>query len=119
MNSNFYNSPYIDEDFVRGIQYINPQYSAGFYSTRLLKEAKPEIVSEVIMGQIISVTGYNHEKDLIEDSLRQLGGIIGDKDIWQEEQFIVIGRFAYDENYLKESISLGLYIEKPFNYISF
>lgn len=72
-----------------------------------------------LAGQVISVTGWSPYSDpVIENMIKEHGGIVGDKDIWQEEQIIVIGRKAYDEDYLKMSIQFGLMRDFPCVYLS-
>lgn len=43
----------------------------------------------------------------------EAGGIIGDKDIWQHDQVVIVGRSNYDIGYLQKSIHMG----RRFNFI--
>jgi hypothetical protein len=65
-----------------------------------------------LAGLIIGVTGcstmgHTH-KYTIEEIIKDEGGIIGNKDIWQKDQIIVVGRNNFDKQYLEKSVEIGL-----------
>jgi hypothetical protein len=70
--------------------------------------------------QTVGVTGDGpYEARAIEKIITLEGGLVGDKDAWQPNQLLVIGRKNFDRNYLKESVQiLHLYNETPCEYIS-
>lgn len=60
-------------------------------------------------NETVSVTGGSpYEEHAISKIVRLEGGIIGDKDIWQTHQIVVVGRKAFDEDYLIESREFGI-----------
>lgn len=48
------------------------------------------------------------EQDLLHAIIVQNGGFIGNKDIWQHDQIIIVGEYGYDERYLEKSIRLSV-----------
>ena len=71
-------------------------------------------------GQTVGVTGDGpYEARAIEKIITLEGGLVGDKDVWQPNQLLVIGREHFDRDYLRESVRI-LYSENktPCEYIS-
>lgn len=71
-------------------------------------------------GQTIGVTGHGpYEARAIEKIITLEGGLVGDSDIWQPNQLLVIGREDFDHEYLKSSVKV-LFLENktPCEYIS-
>lgn len=57
---------------------------------------------------VVGVTGTGPiPEDEMKVIIRTHGWIVGSKDIWQEDQVIVIGRESFDKNYLKLSLELS------------
>lgn len=74
---------------------------------------------ESLHGFMIGATG---NRPITETSIRSLafwqGAILGDCDIWQDGQLIVIGRIGFDEDYLKQAIELIVTKEISIHFIS-
>ncbi len=71
-------------------------------------------------GQTVGVTGDGpYEAHAIEKIITLEGGLVGDKDVWQSNQLLVIGRENFDRDYLKRSVQI-LYLKNktPCEYIS-
>lgn len=70
--------------------------------------------------QTVGVTGDGpYEADAIKKIVTLEGGLVGDKDVWQPNQLLVIGRESFDHDYLKMSVQ-RLYSKNktPCEYIS-
>lgn len=60
-------------------------------------------------GEIVGVTGSGPYDEMVIEKIATLeGAIVGDADIWQTNQLIVVGREDFDEEYLETSIDFGL-----------
>ena len=60
-------------------------------------------------GETVGVTGSGpHDEAVIEKIATLEGAIVGDMDIWQTNQLLVVGREDFDEEYLERSIDFGL-----------
>ncbi len=60
-------------------------------------------------GETVSVTGDGPYDELVIKKIATLeGAIVGDIDIWQTNQLIVVGRKDFDKQYLETSIDFGL-----------
>jgi hypothetical protein len=69
----------------------------------------PAEESRRFAGWVLGVTGQGPLEDsLLREGITREGGWIGDYDIWQKDQIIVVGREGFDEEYLKRSIEIGL-----------
>lgn len=71
-------------------------------------------------GQTVGITGDGpYEARAIEKIITLEGGLVGDRDVWQSNQLLVIGREDFDQDYLKRSVQL-LYLQNktPCEYIS-
>lgn len=71
------------------------------------------MIEQKFLGEIIAITGDGpHYQEAIERIARlegaTLGGRIGQDDSWQENQIVVVGRDDFGEDYLIESIEVGL-----------
>jgi hypothetical protein len=65
--------------------------------------------SLLFWGKTVGVTGSGpYDEFAIEKIVTLEGGIVGDYDIWQTNQMIIVGREAFDEDYLVESVNFGL-----------
>jgi hypothetical protein len=72
-----------------------------------------------LADQIISVTGYVPlNRDEMEEIIKNKGGFIGGKGIWQCEQMVVIGRDGFDVDYLQKSVQIGLNYKFSCNFLS-
>lgn len=59
-------------------------------------------VGNLFAGRVVGVTGSGpYEEKLIAALVWWQMGIVGDRDIWQSNQLIVIGRRAFDQDYLR------------------
>ncbi|MFQ5617102.1 MAG: hypothetical protein ACE5GO_11675, partial [Anaerolineales bacterium] len=55
-------------------------------------------VERKFQGQIIGVTGHTpYSKRKIENMVIAESGYLGDKDIWQQDQIMVIGKKGFDK----------------------
>ena len=60
-------------------------------------------------GETVGVTGSGPYDEVVIEKIAALeGAIVGDADIWQTNQLIVVGREDFDEEYLEASIDFGL-----------
>ena len=61
----------------------------------------------LLNGRVVGITGNQPQK---EEEIRSLafwnGAILGDYDIWQDNQVIVVGRRDFDKDYLKQAVEL-------------
>ena len=63
----------------------------------------------LLWGETVGVTGGDPYDELVLKKIVTLeGGIVGDSDIWQTNQLIIVGRQAFDEDYLRKSVEFGL-----------
>jgi len=70
--------------------------------------------------QTVGVTGDGpYEARAIEKIVTLEGGMVGDKDVWQPNQLMIVGRENFDHSYLESSVRL-LYLQNriPCEYIS-
>jgi hypothetical protein len=84
----------------------------------LSNDPHPEAVDELqrlyievnIRSQVvIGVTGNTpHAEQDLKKGILLNGGYIGDKEIWQRDQILVIGREDFDKDYLRASVGTGL-----------
>lgn len=72
-------------------------------------ETFPFITGHLLNGYMVGATG---DDPVTEMEIRSLafwqGAILGDDDIWQDNQIIVVGRNQFDKTYLKQAIDLIL-----------
>jgi hypothetical protein len=62
-----------------------------------------------LRGLMVGVTGNDPVDELVVGSIAYWqGALLGDLDIWQNNEIIVIGREGFDEGYLKKAIELIL-----------
>jgi len=67
------------------------------------------IETSLFWGKTVGVTGRDPYDELALKKIVSLeGGLVGDADIWQTNQLIIVGREAFDKNYLRRSIEFGL-----------
>ncbi len=60
-------------------------------------------------GKTVGVTGSGpYDEMAIEKIVTLEGGIVGDADIWQTNQMVIVGREAFDEDYLLKSVEFGM-----------
>ncbi len=60
-------------------------------------------------GKTVGVTGSGpYEETAIEKIVSLEGGIVGDADVWQTNQMVVVGREGFDEDYLVRSVEFGM-----------
>lgn len=65
--------------------------------------------SRLFWGKTVGVTGSDPYNEAVLKKIVLLEeGIIGDADIWQTNQLIIVGREAFDKSYLRRSIEFGL-----------
>jgi hypothetical protein len=62
-----------------------------------------------IQGEaVIGVTGNKpYDEQALKRDISLKGGCIGDKQIWQDDQIVVIGREGFDKDYLTSSVEIG------------
>jgi len=72
-----------------------------------------------LSGQIVGVTGSGpFEVADVRDVVTFADGYIGSKDVWQQDQMMVVGEEDFDEEYLRKSIEIGLKYEFACEYLS-
>lgn len=60
-------------------------------------------------GKTVGVTGSGpYDEMAIERIVTLEGAVVGDSDIWQTNQMVIVGREAFDEGYLMKSVEFGL-----------
>ncbi len=60
-------------------------------------------------GRTAGVTGSGpYDEMAIEKIVTLEGGIVGDGDVWQTNQMVIVGREAFDEDYLLKSVEFGM-----------
>ncbi len=78
----------------------------GLLTMQEMTEEFPDEM-ESLRGFIVGATG---DQPVTETLIRSLafwqGALLGDGDIWQDGQLIVVGRIGFDEEYLKQAIEL-------------
>ncbi len=60
-------------------------------------------------GKTVGVTGSGPYDEMAIERIATLeGAVVGDSDIWQTNQMVIVGREAFDEDYLMKSVEFGL-----------
>lgn len=81
----------------------------------LMNRVDTKIAENEIKGHIVGITGV--DDIVVEMLIRSIGGIIGNKGMWEKEELFVIGQDGFDKNYIKTSVRIGLIIGSPFRYL--
>lgn len=67
-----------------------------------------ELSISKLAGQVIGCTGSGPYDDVkIKKNILEGFGIIGNQDVWQHDQVIVVGNIAFDRIYLQRSLEIG------------
>jgi hypothetical protein len=103
-----------------------------YLENRIRRLASPQYylgnVGIALLGEIIGVTPRSlhyqsiyhppHQPIPLTELIVQQGGLLGDHDIWQKQQIIVIGEHNFDGDYLRHSITIGQRYGFTCNYIA-
>jgi hypothetical protein len=80
---------------------------------------KAALYTGVFEGRVIGCTGSGpYSEAFIKDTTLRNLGIVGDKDIWQQDEVIVVGRSNYDQSYLEKSFEIGTTYDFQCRYLS-
>ncbi|MDP9437253.1 MAG: hypothetical protein M3P49_00660 [Actinomycetota bacterium] len=76
---------------------------------RVRKGVRLPLDALLFWGKTLGVTGNGpYEEMAIEKIVSLEGGIVGDADVWQTNQMVVVGREGFDEDYLVRSVKFGM-----------
>lgn len=68
---------------------------------------------------IVGATGDGPQPErVIRQMIVYHGGFVGDLDLWQEEQIIVLGQRSFNESYLEVSMEMGRYLHHRCVYLA-
>lgn len=72
-----------------------------------------------LTNNVVGCTGYGpYDEQVIREHIEREMGIVGDKNIWQIDQIVVVGRIGCDYAYLKKSLEIGNRYYSTFRYMS-